>query len=68
MCGTLTYMEYNNNTCPKLCPQLIVCAPYTCRMVLGMFDPSEMQPYLNISTDQISSAAHQVSEPLNYTP
>ena len=31
------------------------------RMALGMFDPTHLQPYLNISTDQINSPAHQVS-------
>ncbi|CAI8041647.1 Probable beta-D-xylosidase 2, partial [Geodia barretti] len=29
------------------------------RMALGMFDPTHLQPYLNISTDQINSPAHQ---------
>ena len=34
------------------------------RMALGMFDPAHLQPYLNISTDQVNSPAHQVREPL----
>ena len=32
-----------------------------CRMKLGMFDPPDIQPYFNISSSQVNTAASQVT-------
>lgn len=38
------------------------------RFLLGMFDPPNIQPYWNITVDQVNTALHQVGTSYSLTP
>ena len=56
---TVNTTVYNGILC-GICTVLWFSTMVQYRFLLGMFDPPSIQPYWNISVDQVNTAQHQV--------
>ena len=59
-CGIQWYTMVYCGTLCGICTVLLLSTILHYRFLLGMFDPPSIQPYWNITVDQVNTAHHQV--------